>query len=266
MPRMRTLKPEAATSETLCQVDRSIRWTFGLLWTYCDDEGRAVLNPRLIKAALYPLDDDVTAEVISYELSELRRIGALCVYEIGGKEHLHVPSWPEHQHPNRKLDSKLPACPKTEHTDTPHAQRSEEAVSEQEQGTPVVVVGDVEVDGVGEGAGANAGTPTAQTIVAEWMDHVSKRPPQQVIGQASKHIAAMLEEGIDPDDVRRGVAAWVDKGLHPAALPSVVNEVMNARRRASPSKRNTDDRVRDGLTIAARLAEPEQPQRRQLGA
>jgi hypothetical protein len=39
----------------------------------------------------------------------------------------------------------------------------------------------------------------------------------------------MLAEGIDPADVRRGLAAWVGKGLHPSALPSVVNELMNAR-------------------------------------
>jgi len=83
--------------------------------------------------------------------------------------------------------------------------------------------------------------PTAQTIIGEWIDHAPKRPPQQVIGQTAKAIAAMLAEGIDPDDVRRGLAAWMTKGLHPSTLPSVVNEVMNATPQLSRSQRETDD-------------------------
>lgn len=109
--------------------------------------------------------------------------------------------------------------------------------------------------------------PTAQTIVGEWMDYVAKRPPGAVIGHTSKHIADMLAEDIDPDDIRRGVRAWSDKGLHPSVLPSVVNEVMNGRAREAPRKRNADDRVRDGLFIAQQLAEQEaQTSPRQIGA
>jgi hypothetical protein len=81
-------------------------------------------------------------------------------------------------------------------------------------------------------AGAAAPPPdpaTAQTLVGEWIDSRRKRPPGPVIGQTSKVIKAMLEEGIDPDDIRAGIRTWADKGLHPSALPSVVNEVMNAR-------------------------------------
>lgn len=69
--------------------------------------------------------------------------------------------------------------------------------------------------------------PTAQTIVAEWLDRTTKRPPDRVVGQVAKLTGEMLAEGIDPDDVRRGLAAWMTKGLHPSTLPSVVNEVMN---------------------------------------
>lgn len=82
---------------------------------------------------------------------------------------------------------------------------------------------------------------TAQTIIAEWIDHTPKRPPNQVIGQASKTITAMLTEGIDPDDIRRGLAAWMTKGLHPSTIPSVVNEVMNATPTKSRSQQETDD-------------------------
>ncbi|WEH40762.1 helix-turn-helix domain-containing protein [Streptomyces sp. AM 2-1-1] len=70
---------------------------------------------------------------------------------------------------------------------------------------------------------------TAQTIVGEWLERTPKRPPSSVIGQVAKQIRVLLEEDrIDPDDVRRGIAHWMTKGLHPSTLPSVVNQVMNA--------------------------------------
>lgn len=68
---------------------------------------------------------------------------------------------------------------------------------------------------------------TAQTLVATWIDHCRARPPSNVIGQIAKHCAALLAEGIDPDAIEAGLAAWHSKGLHPSTLPSVVNEVLN---------------------------------------
>lgn len=162
MSRMRTIKPEAATSESLAAVPRATRWTFGLFWTHCDDEGRALWNLRLIKAAIYPLDDDVTPDSLADEFADLERIGAVCRYTIDGKEYVHVPAFGDHQHPNRRVDSKLPPCPggegvshvqqlRNEPSMPTHAQRSEDAVSAHEQLTPVVeglvdVVVDVESD------------------------------------------------------------------------------------------------------------------------
>lgn len=82
-----------------------------------------------------------------------------------------------------------------------------------------------------------ADEPTAQTLLGEWLDHCRKRPPGTVIGQVGKQIKVMLAEGIDPGDVRNGLAEWWRKGLHPSALPSVVNELMNAApARASPRR------------------------------
>lgn len=246
MARMRTIKPEACTSESLAEVPRAVRWTFACLWTHCDDNGRAVWNPRLVKAAICPLDDDVTIDVLRSEMAELERVGAVCIYEIDGKSYLHVPSWHEHQHPNRPQESKLPACPKTSHTSTIHVQRSDETVNEHGTLIPVVVE-EGRVLGEGEAGRefaarselAVAESPTAQTIVAEWIDRSSKRPPGQVIGQVAKLTGQMLAEGIDADDIRRGLAAWMTKGLHPSTLPSVVNEVMNTPRSNGAGKATT---------------------------
>lgn len=77
--------------------------------------------------------------------------------------------------------------------------------------------------------------PTAQLILSEYIDRCRKRPAGQVIGQLGKLIKAMLAEGIDPDDIRRGLAQWMTKGLNPSTLPSVVTEVMNAVPQPAPA-------------------------------
>ncbi len=91
--------------------------------------------------------------------------------------------------------------------------------------------------------------PTTQTLVAEWIDHCRSRPPKAVVAQVSKQLAGMLAEGIAADDVRRGVAAWMSKGLHPSTLPSVVNEVMNAPTRGQPKPSTTNQRVAAGMDL-----------------
>lgn len=91
-------------------------------------------------------------------------------------------------------------------------------------------------------AARSSGGDAAQALVGEWLDRCAKRPPARVIGHISGQVKALLGEGVDPDDIRRGLAAWTAKGLHPSTLPSVINEVMNrAPPRAGPA--TTDRRT-----------------------
>ena len=115
MPRIRSIKPEAFTSETLAALPVLVRWTFAGLWTYADDDGRAKANIGLIKAAVWPLDDDVTTAHIGRFLDQLEAAGLICRYEVDGKAYLHVVNFSEHQHPNRPVPSKLPACSRRTH-------------------------------------------------------------------------------------------------------------------------------------------------------
>lgn len=103
--------------------------------------------------------------------------------------------------------------------------------------------------GSGEGSGPDR-TPSppthlpsepdgsAQVLIGEWIDHCSGRPPSRVIGQVSKEVKALLDEGIPYDDVRGGLAAWNQKRLHPSTIPSVVHEVRNNPRRAEDYEHN----------------------------
>jgi hypothetical protein len=82
--------------------------------------------------------------------------------------------------------------------------------------------------------------PTAQTLVAEWIDHCDTKPPSRVIGQVAKELKALLDEGIDPDRIRAALGEWNRKGLHPSTLASVVHEIAN-RRPAARGQQATDD-------------------------
>jgi hypothetical protein len=108
--RIRTIKPDAFASYSLARVPREVRWTFAGIWTYCDDDGRARDDVRLIKAALYPLDDDVTLDILTADLDALELVGCICRYVVGNRQYLHVPRW-DHQKINRPTASKIPECP-----------------------------------------------------------------------------------------------------------------------------------------------------------
>ena len=115
MARIRSIKPEAFTSETLAACSVPSRWTFAGLWCYVDDDGRGRANAGLVKAAVWPLDEDVAAKDISGHLDELECARLICRYEVDGKSYLHVVNFSEHQHPNRPVASKLPACSRRTH-------------------------------------------------------------------------------------------------------------------------------------------------------
>lgn len=286
MARMRTLKPEACSSESLCEVPREVRWTFATLWTHCDDEGRAVWNPRLVKAALYPLDDDVTVDVVVSDIEELAGVGAVCLYEVDGKDYLHVPSWHEHQHPNRSVKSKIPPCPGgagedhvKQHPSTPssttHVQRSEPTVSAQPQRTPVVVV--VDVDGEVDGGGAatevepHASAPRpptqltvnqrAQRLATSYTDQVPMSKFPAVMGIAKRAI-----EANHPDDLIEAALLRLAAEGRSLTVETLRIEIEGRPPPQRQPKRNGDDRVHDGLALAQRLAGEQSTNIRQIGA
>lgn len=99
----------------------------------------------------------------------------------------------------------------------------------------------LEGEPVDDAEAVDSDTPvTAQTIVGEWLERCAERPPKRVIGQMAKEIRILLDEdGIHPDWIRRGIARWMQRGLHPSTLASVVNEAMNATGPAAAAPRQS---------------------------
>lgn len=109
MARIRTIKPGFFASEDMAKLPLRARLTFAGLWTYCDDYGNANANPRLIKAALWSLDDDVTPADVQADLELLVANGQVILYEIDGRDYLRVVKWSSHQRVDRPSKSDIPA-------------------------------------------------------------------------------------------------------------------------------------------------------------
>lgn len=112
MARIRTIKPSMFSSLTVCAWPVPVRWTFAGLFTYMDDHGRGIDEPRLVKAELYPLDDQMTAKKVKEHLDLIASTGPLCRYESAGQGYFHIVSWREHQRVSHPTTSKFPQCPK----------------------------------------------------------------------------------------------------------------------------------------------------------
>ena len=106
MARIRSIKPDFFTSETVASLPLSTRLTFIGLWTYVDDNGVGMDNELLINAAIWPLEEDPleTLARTREDLASLSREGLVDRYRDSRKRYLFVTSWDEHQkvdHPRK---------------------------------------------------------------------------------------------------------------------------------------------------------------------
>lgn len=97
MSRIRSIKPEIATSEQFVSCTRDARLLFVLIWNHCDDAGVHTDSVRRVKMELFPADDDATCEKISEWIEELIKVKLLGRFDSGGAKYLYVTGWSKHQ-------------------------------------------------------------------------------------------------------------------------------------------------------------------------
>jgi len=110
MARIRTIKPQFFTSEDVSVLPLRARLTWVGLWTHVDDAGRAKDNVKLIKAAVWPLDEVSFADV-EEDLATLAEHGRIVRYAAAGGRFLAVTNWSDHQKINKPTPSKIPPPP-----------------------------------------------------------------------------------------------------------------------------------------------------------
>lgn len=97
MSRTRMLKPEFFSSRSLSKVSRDARLLFQGLWCEADSAGRGKADPRIVKGAVFPLDDDVTLDTVHDWLCELHDTGHILLYEVDEEPLFEVLNFSKHQ-------------------------------------------------------------------------------------------------------------------------------------------------------------------------
>ncbi|MBB2914904.1 hypothetical protein FHS43_006216 [Streptosporangium becharense] len=113
MPRIRSVKPEFWSDRKLArQHSRDARLLYIALWNQADEHGRVLGDPRWIKGACLPYDDDIDEKAIERLLGELAASGRVRPYVVDDDPYLFLPKLANHQRLEAaKVPSRLPAPP-----------------------------------------------------------------------------------------------------------------------------------------------------------
>lgn len=246
MARIRSVHPKICESEDLVDVPAEVERTFVRLWTHCDDDGRAKDNPRLIKAAIYPLLDDMTALVVDDHLDELAKRDLIVRYEVEGVRYLSIPSWGRWQHPQKKRTSEIPA---------PDDAAPVDVRDQGDSPTRQAPEGLVPVVGVGEGEGVGEETPvppepsTALELVAPDVSPSATDPASQVF-EAWIEAAGKTGRTVLTPERRR----LIQKQLKNYPLADVIDAVRGWRHSAHHRGENDRGTVYNDLELVLRDA------------
>jgi hypothetical protein len=131
VPRIRSIKPEFWSDQTIVSLDFFTRLLYIALWNFADDHGRNRAISKEISGFAFPLDDEVDNKMVESALQTLAEKGRIILYDANGLRHYQVVAWTKHQSVNRPTDSRIPP---PEGFDTPscslHESLTEGAVSD----------------------------------------------------------------------------------------------------------------------------------------
>lgn len=104
MARIRTIKPEFWSDDTVTECSLSARLLFIGIWNFADDAGNLDRSHKQIKTRVFPLDN-INCEPL---ILELITHGLLIEYSVSGKKYLHIPGFTKHQLINRPSKPVVP--------------------------------------------------------------------------------------------------------------------------------------------------------------
>ena len=134
MARIRTIKPEFPQSESMGNVSREARLLFILLWSQCDDHGKARGSSRLLASLLFPYDADVP-DLIDGWIDELEREGCIDRYEVDGAIYVRVMNWRNHQRIEKPSTTRFPDPSPDSRGGLPEEQATPQDSSARDQGS-----------------------------------------------------------------------------------------------------------------------------------
>jgi hypothetical protein len=105
MARIRTIKPEFWSDDTVTECSLSARLLFIGMWNFADDAGNLDRSHKQIKTRVFPIDN-INCEPL---IQELLTQGLIIEYAVNGQKYLHIPGFAQHQLINRPSKPVVPA-------------------------------------------------------------------------------------------------------------------------------------------------------------
>lgn len=106
--RIRSIKPEFWTSESIGRLSRNARLLFIGLWSFAEDSGRGRGALPAISGALFPYDVDALSSIGAW-MDELEREGMVIRYKADdGNSYYEIPKWLKHQRIEKPSKTRLP--------------------------------------------------------------------------------------------------------------------------------------------------------------
>ena len=102
------LPPDIFTDEVLIELAPEVRLTAIGLRLHADDQGRESARTEMVKAAVWPLSEEITLEVLETHLLRLDQAGYITLYAAAGRTYYAITEWPAVSHAAR---SRHPAPP-----------------------------------------------------------------------------------------------------------------------------------------------------------
>jgi uncharacterized phage protein (TIGR02220 family) len=192
--RIRSIKPEFWTSESVGRLSRDARLLFIGLWSFADDSGRGRGAFPAISGTLFPYDSDASKSLPRW-FAELEAEGMVRRYKAtDGNTYYDLPNWLKHQKIEKPSKSRIPVF--TE--DSPNTPRILPDISGEEQGA-----GSRE-QGMGAGSGKD------HVVASRLLDHLNSRTGSK-FRPVETHLE-LLEQRLNEIGVNEeGIRAMIDR-------------------------------------------------------
>lgn len=264
MPRIRNIKPDYWTDEKVVELGPWERLLFIGLWNFADDEGYMPYSPKRIKMQVFPAD----ALDVSVLVQNLLEASLIDLYDYESGLVLHIRHWKRHQKVSNPTPTKID---KSQLSIRPVKPRNQAEVAQRpvidplpstENSVPLRTEREREREWEGgslvtlrtDASPARTSKNAAHRIVQAWVDANEKKPPAKIVLDATAQIQAMVNEGIDPEDIANGVREWWD-GKYPAS--TLPNYVARAQQGAKVQMSTGSQRAMVGIELARKFAEEE---------
>ena len=261
MPRIRTVKPEFWTDESVVELEYHERLLFIGLWNFCDDQGFIDYKPKQIKMRIFPGDTIDVEEAIA----ALHRASLVVAFESPDGVVLRIRNWSKHQRVTN------PAKPRFSLGDLRECTLGDPTVQSPREESLVLSGERKGKEGKGEeGRGsisstADAADPTAIATPETFPDFWAAYPRRDARRKAESAYRSALKRA-SAAQILLGARRYADDPNREDAFTAMATTWLNGDRwedgplpdRTAHDRRPTaDDRAREHLELAARFRELE---------